>query len=294
MNTNRNHYVFTCASNLERSGIIYSATSSTREKYELLLALDLLEFEIRQLTEYAKDCSDCYELLRVKLDQLTEWIESESLITKWTKWGEEPEARERALQLRDSAVKALCDVEKHQSACMVDHEQQVSLYFAALSNAISDEIRQFGLNEASRVLFIGSGALPVSALTTAKVVGCRVTCLDIDSEAVSLAERIAEKLGMSARVQFTSKRASELSDIQHFTHVMIASLVPNKQELLEELHQIIGMNTRVMLRYGNGLKEIFNYPFDKSQAADWHEESIRTPDTFYDTLILKKAAPVHV
>lgn len=260
-----------------------------KEKYELLLSLKLLEYEIKELTIYSKECCECFELLKNKLDFLCQFITCESNENQWGLWGNDQEIIEYSGRLREASVKALCDMEKHQSVCTYNHELDISEYIHRLSHAVKDELEEFLINDQSKVLFIGAGAFPTSALTIAKETGAMVMGLDIDLEAVDLAEKVTKVSGLESKVKFSSQRLDELAFVKEATHIIIASLVKNKYEVLDGLKKVINTNTKVILRYGNGLKSIFNYPLEDDLSGEWVQNKISKKTNIYDTIVLEKS-----
>lgn len=260
-----------------------------KDKFELLLSLKLLECEIQELTIYSKECRECFELLKNRLDYLCQFITCEENVNQWSVWGGHQEIKEYSNRLREASVKALCDMEKYQSVCTYNNELDISDYIHMLSNSVKKELQQLCINNHSRVLFIGSGAFPTSALTIAKETGAEVMGLDIDIEAVKLAKKVAKVSGLESMVNFSSESLDELAFVKEATHIIIASLVKNKLEVLDGLKENINTNTKVILRYGNGLKSIFNYPLEKDLSAEWNQSKICQSKNIYDTIVLEKS-----
>lgn len=259
-----------------------------KDKYQFLLSLKLLEYEIKELTFYSKECCECFELLKNKLDDLCQFMTCEKNLNHWNRWGKDEEIKEQCEKLRETSVQALCDLEKHQSVCTYNHELEISNYISVLSHSVKDELEHFCMDQQSKVLFIGSGAFPVTALTIAKEINAEVMCLDIDVEAVDLAKKVAKISGLESMVTFSNQSLNDLAFIKEATHIIIASLVKNKLEVLSELKETINTNAKVLLRYGNGLKSIFNYPLEKDLSDEWFQTKISHSNKIYDTVILKK------
>ncbi|MFC4769276.1 hypothetical protein [Effusibacillus consociatus] len=85
-----------------------------KEKYQFLLSLKLLEYEIKELTVYAKECSTCFELLKRKLDDLCQFMTCEENLKQWSLWENHREIKEHSAKLRETSTEALCDLEKYQ------------------------------------------------------------------------------------------------------------------------------------------------------------------------------------
>ncbi|WP_165452529.1 nicotianamine synthase family protein [Paenibacillus thalictri] len=264
------------------------ATADVLGKYKLMLGMKSLDYEIKELTDYSKSCCDCYVLLKDRIDRLSSFMMDEENESAWRIYGDCEDVKTYAEKLRESSVQALCDMEKYHSSCICDKKQNIQGYLSTLSDAVRGELVRYGITGNSKVLFIGAGAFPLSSLTIAKDTGAAVLGLDIDAEAVQLARRVAGASGLNDKVGFTEKRVHELSFAQDATHVIIASLVKSKLALLDELRAVIQPEAKVILRYGNGLKSIFNYPLETHLEDDWITSKLPSHGTLYDSIILKK------
>ncbi|MCS7464389.1 hypothetical protein N0M98_30255 [Paenibacillus doosanensis] len=260
-----------------------------KDKDEFLLSIKKLDDEIKELTYYSKQDCGCFELLQHKLDHLCQFMNCEKNKKRWNQWASHPEISDHSAELRESSVKALCDVEKYQSHCICRRELDISRYLEMLSHSVKQEISPFGMGPTSKVLFIGSGALPVSALTIAKELCVEVMCVDIDMEAVILGRRVAEASGLDSLVSFSNQSLRELDFVKQATHIWIASLVKNKLEVIQELRDTMNPAAKIILRYGNGLKSVFNYPLEESFSEEWVQTPISQEQSIYDTMILEKA-----
>ncbi|WP_186785973.1 nicotianamine synthase family protein [Paenibacillus agilis] len=259
-----------------------------KDKYHYLLSLKLLEFEIRELTTYSKQHCDCFELLKERLDYLCQFMINDDNLQRWSQWGEHAEIAEYAERVREASIQALCDMEKYQAKYTCEHHSDISDYLDTLARAVNDEMKKHHIDDSSKVLFIGSGAFPTSALTIARETRAQVMCLDIDPEAIEWAQQVAATSGLGDCISFTNKKAQELSFTGEATHIIIASLVKNKLEVLEELRQHMNPQAKIIVRYGNGLKSIFNYPLEADVADTWVQRKINDDRHLYDTLVLER------
>ncbi|OMP66264.1 hypothetical protein BTO28_13285 [Domibacillus epiphyticus] len=258
------------------------------DKYEFLVSIKMIRHELNELSAYIKESKSCYELLTNKLDDLSKFVVSEKNGERWKQWGEDEEIRKNSAELREASSKAICTIEKYQSSCTFNDQADISAYISSLCKSVKNELESLGINGKSKVVFIGSGAFPISALTIAKQTGAEIMCLDIDVEAVEMGKNIAKLTGLESKVSFTNQRVSELSFIKGATHIIIASLVKNKIEVLKELKSVLPEEAKVIIRYGNGLKSMFNYPLDQDLSNEWNYTNVVQKDHFYDTVVLKK------
>jgi histidine 2-aminobutanoyltransferase len=248
----------------------------------------MLRHEITELSAFINESKFCYELLTIKLDDLSKFVVSEKNNQQWQLWGEDTEIRMYSEELREASSKAICTIEKFQSFSTFNNQSDISEYMSTLCDSVKKELEIFEINIKSKVIFIGSGAFPISALTIAKHTGAEIVCLDIDMEAVEMDKNLAELIGLESSVTFTNKTISELESMKDATHVIIASLVKDKLEVLEDLKFVLPEDAQVILRYGNGLKSMFNYPLDQDLSNDWNYTNVEQEKLFYDTVVLKK------
>ncbi len=98
-------------------------------------------------------------------------------------------------------------------------------------------------------VFLGSGALPLTAILLAKdLAEARITCIDCDGEACELAEQLILRLGLSQHVQICEGDALSYSASDDET-VICASLL-DAPGLFEHLHR--GRTQRVLVRDAEG------------------------------------------
>lgn len=259
-----------------------------KERFQLLLSLKVTEYEINELSKFAKECDECYELLKVKLDSLHHFMTDPINLHRWQEWGEDKDILSLSEKLREASVHALCEIEKYQSVRTCKHQLNASEYITTLSQTVKHELDELHINENSKVLFIGSGAFPISALTIASEKNAEVHCIDIDEEAVEMGRKVSEITGLQENVRFYKAIRNDVHFAKKSTHVLIASLVRNKREVLDELKDLLQPHTKVILRYGNGLKSIFNYPLEMNPTKDWELQSVKRTDGIYDTMVLEK------
>jgi 2-polyprenyl-3-methyl-5-hydroxy-6-metoxy-1,4-benzoquinol methylase len=260
------------------------------EEYEFILSLKLMEFEIRQITAYTRAFPQCYTMLKNKLDGLSDFIHKEENIQNWQLWHSNSEVQELSRSMRETSIHALRVLEKYQAGHGQMDEIQLSKYIDILSTSVQSEVACLQIDQQCKVLFIGSGAFPVSVLTIAQETGAEVVGQDMDEEAVDLAEQASAMSEAASRVTFTHQPLKELAYTKEATHIIVASHVENKHEVLEDLRQLVSSHAKILVRYGNGVKSLFNYSWPEgNHLPEWTQSSGRCASQLYDTIILEKA-----
>ncbi|ELJ9316651.1 SAM-dependent methyltransferase, partial [Staphylococcus pseudintermedius] len=139
------------------------------------------------------------------------------------------------------------------------------------------------------VLLVGSGAYPMTLVQIAKETGARVIGIDIDEEAVRYGQQVIRILAPDASIEIHQATVSELEGIQNVTHVIFSSTVEMKYDILEELYHLTGHDIVVSMRYGDGLKSIFNYPKQETHPQQWtFVDDITRPDQIFDIALYQK------
>lgn len=258
----------------------------TYRQYQLLVAISTFESQIQTLTHYSIENCECFFLLQEKLDELCSWILQEKPQTISKELGIAPEHDRLIKQLRETTVKALCVLEKHQSQCARAHQLDPSEYLYQLSENTKIELKSAGIENNSRVLFIGSGSYPISAFTISQFTGAVVHGIDIDEQAVTMANQLD-----LPHLSTTFSCKDLITEFVSFrpTHVVVASLVEHKWELLTQLKPHLDHSHRVLVRFGNGLKSTFNYPFNPNLIDGWKTELLHNDAAIYDTVLMERA-----
>lgn len=179
--------------------------------------------------------------------------------------------RGRILRIQSLANQAVCLLEKEGARRLIADPSSNTRYFDRVSAFALEEGQAVQLSRLSRVLFVGSGSLPLSAVTLHQQFACPVTCLDVDLESNLLAQQLMRHLGLD--IEMAWGRA-ERFPLGGFTHVFVASLIPHKERLLRRLHPRLTSQARVVVRFANGLGEIFNFPLQLSECGPFRPRQL--------------------
>jgi hypothetical protein len=137
------------------------------------------------------------------------------------------------------------------------------------------------------VVLIGAGALPMSALLIACELGAEVLCIDCDPEAVSLARRLVAHSNLPIKIYVREESVCDSPLPETVTHIIIASLVRDKAGVLAQLRSSAPRQAKVLVRYGQGISTLINYPLPVISERDWHITKCEQEDGVFDTLLLE-------
>lgn len=126
------------------------------------------------------------------------------------------------------------------------------------------EARMARLQKGDRVMFLGCGPLPLSAIILAKEHGVKVTGIDICPRCCALAKKIIRRLDMEEHITILQADARNIPVEAEV--VWIAALAHPKKEILENLGK--GHPT-IIARTAFGLRTLLYEPIEEGHLNGW-------------------------
>lgn len=123
----------------------------------------------------------------------------------------------------------------------------VHLYARPYRRVLEREIELAGITSQDRVLNIGCGSIPFTAIYIAQMTGAHVTAVDCDPQAVRAAKGCLGRLGLSHKVDLVCSPGEEL-DAGDCTVAVIALQAEPKDEILERLRSTATGGIRMVVR----------------------------------------------
>ena len=178
-------------------------------------------------------------------------------------------------------------IEREAAAELCDYAPE-GRYIKNVSLSALKEAKTLELNHRSKVLFIGCGARPVSCHALATQFGCDVVGIDNDPECIEMALEYAHGLAQSSRLSFLLQDGCQ-ADLEKVTHVIIASLVEDKANIIEHLGENSDSSTKVCVRFGEGLHRLINYPLPEFSFQPWASSKVDLdPYGLYQSLYITR------
>lgn len=194
--------------------------------------------------------------------------------------------------LRSQSARCAAVMEKYRALRLLDGRAGSVGYFANVESCIEEEFGAVRPTRDSQVLLIGSGSFPMTLLNVAERTRATAVGVDTDLEAVHLGRRVVEVLGSHLDIALENLPAEDLPFTRSATHIVISSTVEVKYEILRRLHAVTRDDVVVAMRFGDGLKSLFNYPMQEVDRDRWRlVETIRRPDQVFDIALYAKRRP---
>lgn len=191
--------------------------------------------------------------------------------------------------LRAHSARCAAVMEKYRALKLLEGRTGSAGYFANIESSIEEEFGALRPTSASKVLLVGSGSFPMTLLNVAERTGADAAGVDVDAEAVDLGRRVVQILGNDLGIALENVPAEDLPFTRCATHVIFSSTIAVKYDLLHRLHPVTRDDVVVAMRFGNGLKSLFNYPMQEVDHRMWRlAETIRRRDQVFDVAVYVK------
>ncbi|QXQ11352.1 class I SAM-dependent methyltransferase [Paeniglutamicibacter sp. Y32M11] len=186
-------------------------------------------------------------------------------------------------QLRTQSARCVAVIEKYRALRLLAGTAGAQGYFANIESCITEEFGAVAPRKESKVMLVGSGSFPMTLLNISALTGASTLGIDIDAESINLGRRVVALLGEGLDIALEETAIHELDFISEATHIVISSTVSVKYELLHQMHPLTREDVVVAMRFGDGLKSLFNYPMQEVDPALWRlAETIRRPEQVFD------------
>jgi nicotianamine synthase len=98
-------------------------------------------------------------------------------------------------------------------------------------------------SDAHRILFIGGGPLPLSAILMAQIHNIQVDILDKDEAACSVSKDVLQALGLEDRIRVIHGDISHTKTLDTYTAIILAALAGESRQEKDEIIQHIAKHT---------------------------------------------------
>ncbi|RCX19405.1 nicotianamine synthase-like protein [Anaerobacterium chartisolvens] len=261
---------------------------------EDMLVKELNNFlsEFRQLNISHKQNADNYKEMEKTIGEFSSFILNKKNDEIWKQMeNKNDDILEKLVEeIREQSAFCVWAMEKYRAVELQKNREGIAEYFSNIEACIETEFGSFEITADSKVLLIGAGAFPMTPLLIARRTGAEVVGIDIDPEAVNLARIVVGMLDKSSRITIKDCPADQLEFTREATHIVFASTVKEKFDILNQLHPLTNKDVVVAMRYGDGFKSLFNYPLQDTDSSLWNiVNNVSWQENVFDIALYKKA-----
>jgi hypothetical protein len=133
---------------------------------------------------------------------------------------------------------------------------QPYLMYERFMNLIKNEIKLANIKRGEKVLFIGSGPFPITAILLNKLAGCNVDCYEKKKKYFELSKKVTSQLGLADEVKIKPIKDEYFRNNSYST-IIIALLAKPKDKILQKLNERISIDTKVICRTSDKVRQVF-------------------------------------
>ncbi len=145
-------------------------------------------------------------------------------------------------------------------------------------------------NKGGKILFVGSGPLPLSAILLTQTYGWQVDCLDYSSIAYQQGKDLSKKLAIR-NINFIHGDILQYTELKQYQAVIVGALVgensQEKEQILKHIHQHIARYTKVLVRSSHGLRELLYPSIELATLGYWQiEKAVHPKNEIINSIIV--------
>jgi len=170
---------------------------------------------------------------------------------------------------------------------LLDPNNITQNYLMRYRNLTANEVALADIKPEDRVLFIGSGPLPISAIEIARQTGCQIDCVEHFADKADTSRAVIDHLGMSGQVHVYTAEGQEFP-VSNYSVILVGVLAQPKQEIINHIEQNTQEGVRVLARTTEGIRE-FIYPEAEFTTSRFIPRDINhaVKDQTLSTILLK-------
>ncbi len=156
----------------------------------------------------------------------------------------------------------------------------VQLYSRPYIKVVEREIRMADITHTDKVINIGCGAIPFTAVILASRTGARVKAVDYDPRAVQCARQCVAAMGLAEQISVYQERG-ETTEADGFTAAVVALQARPKRAIIDNLRQKGASGIKIIARCPKQslLREYEALPVDLPVQAETLHPEMRTFDS---------------
>ena len=161
------------------------------------------------------------------------------------------------------------------------------IYFEAYLNSIKAEVEAGKLTKGDKVIFIGSGPLPITLIMLYDKYGIESIGIEIIPKVAELSRKLIRSLQLSDKIEIVTGDHFSIKKTENIKHVIIACSAEPKDEILQWLRPRLSDSTSISYRFSK-------YPNLKENLASLVQNpkrKFKEYDEYKTTKIINPAPP---
>lgn len=122
--------------------------------------------------------------------------------------------------------------------------------------SLKNEIKLAKIGSKDKVLFVGSGPFPITAILVHELTHSQIDCVEINKSSAELSKRVIDYLNYSDSIHTINKDALDI-DYSEYTVIVIAILAKPQDKIIEVIWKQISQGSRIIYRTPDLIRQAF-------------------------------------
>lgn len=149
-------------------------------------------------------------------------------------------------------------------------------FYERYEGLLKNESELVPFDENTKLVFIGSGPLPVTLIMFNKMFGCKCVGIEVQPSVAKLSRHIIRRLGLADDIEIVigDERYVKYLD---YDVVMVAAFAIPKSKVFGNLWEIVDTDTPILYRTYSGMRQMLYEPVKDVDLRGFHQEAFKLP-----------------
>ncbi len=163
-------------------------------------------------------------------------------------------------------------------------------FYERFAGLVTCELAMVANSHPDRILFIGSGPLPITAIHLHLQTGATIDCVALEENTVDISRQALEKCGLNNSVRVSSEGDSSY-DVSTYDLVLVGELAKSKKNILGVLRKHSRAGCQILCRTSHGLKRLAYQQATEQDRKGFHlkQEQVAEDEQLISTWLLESA-----
>ncbi|MBF4469715.1 MAG: methyltransferase [Methanobrevibacter arboriphilus] len=149
-------------------------------------------------------------------------------------------------------------------------------FFDRYEGLIKNESQLVKFDENKKIVFIGSGPLPLTLIMFNKIFKSKCIGIEMDEEIANLSRKVLKKINMEEKIEIIVGDEKTIQNID-YDIIMVAALAEPKERVFANVWELINEKTPVLYRTYTGMRAILYSPVTEKETRGFHKEVMILP-----------------
>ena len=149
-------------------------------------------------------------------------------------------------------------------------------FYDKYEGLIKNESQLVKFDDNKKIVFIGSGPLPLSLIMFNKVFKSKCVGIEINEEVATLSRKVLKKLKLDKDIEIVVGDEKSISNID-YDIIMVAALAEPKNRVFANIWEMVNEKDPVLYRTYTGMRAILYSPVTEKQTRGFHKEVMILP-----------------